>query len=72
MFVAVLNVLALCYTDQQMFIEAEDLYQKQLKLLKESPEENRQPIAAGQTCKCHYELYSFTVLLVFQCYITWL
>ena len=64
MFVAVLGSLASCYTDQQMFIEAEDLYQK---LLKESPEENRQPIAGGQACKCRYELYSFTLLLVFQC-----
>ena len=63
MFVAVLDRLAKCYTDQQMFIEAEDLYQKLLKLWKE----NRQPIAAGQACKCHYELYSFTLLLVFQC-----
>ena len=49
-FVAVLGRLASCYTDQQMFIEAEDLYLKQLKLAKESPHENRQDIAAGQAC----------------------
>ena len=67
MFVAVLGRLASCYTDQQMFIEAEDLYLKELKLAKESPKENRQPITAGQACKCHYELCLFTVLLVFQC-----
>ena len=67
MFVAVLGRLAVCYTYQQMFIEAEDLYLKQLKLAKESPEKNRQPIATGQACKCHYELYSFTLLLLFQC-----
>ena len=67
MFVAVLDRLASCYRDQQMFIDAEDLYQKLLKLLKESPEENRQPIANGQACKCHYELCLFTVLLLFQC-----
>ena len=72
MFVAVLDSLASCYRDQQMFIEAEDLYQKELKLWKESPHENRQPIATGQACKCHYELYSFTLLLLFQCYTTWL
>ena len=66
-FVAALDGLASCYTAQQMFIEAEDLYQKELKLWKESPEENRQLIATGQACQCHYELYSFILLLVFQC-----
>ena len=67
MFVAVLGRLAVCYTDQQMFIEAENLYKKELKLAKESSHENKQDIAAGQACKYHYELYSFTLLLVFQC-----
>ena len=50
MFVAVLGRLASCYTNQQMFIEAEDLYQKELKLLKERSHENTQDIAIGQAC----------------------
>ena len=46
-FVAVLNSLAQCCVDKQMFTEAEGLYQTQLSQLKERPEENRKAIAAG-------------------------
>ena len=46
-FVAVLDGLACCFKDQQMFTEAEGLYQTQLSQLKERPEENRTVIAVG-------------------------
>ena len=46
-FVAVLNGLASCLQDQEMFTEAEGLYQTQFSLLKERPEENRTTIAVG-------------------------
>ena len=46
-FVAVLDGLAHCCTDKQMFTEAEGLYQTRLSLLKERPAENRKEIAAG-------------------------
>ena len=46
-FVAVLDGLAKSFKDQQMFTEAEGLYQTLLSLLKERPEENRKAIAAG-------------------------
>ena len=46
-FVAVLERLAKCFQDQEMFTEAEGLYQTRLSLLKERPEENRTAIAVG-------------------------
>ena len=46
-FVAVLDGLAHCCMDKQMFPEAEGLYQTRLSLLKERPEENRTVIAVG-------------------------
>ena len=49
-FVAVLGHLALCCTNQQMFTEAERIYQRELSLLKDKPFENRQQIATGQAC----------------------
>ena len=48
-FVAVLNKLAGCYTEQQIFIEAERLYKTLLSLLNENPEERKHDIASGQT-----------------------
>ena len=47
--VAVLGRLAACYSDQEMFIEAEDIYQKELQLVKKRSrhEDNRKDIAAG-------------------------
>ena len=50
----VLDRLAKCYADQQMFTEADGLYEKLLALLKERPEENRQGIATGQACESHH------------------
>ena len=47
MVVAGLDGLASCYTDQEMFSEAEGLYQKVLELCKERPEENEEGIAHG-------------------------
>ena len=46
-FVAVLNALAHCCMDKKMFTEAAGLYQTQLSLLQERPEENRKAIAVG-------------------------
>ena len=46
-FVAVLDELAKCCMDKQMFTEAEGLYLTELSLLKERPEENRKAIAVG-------------------------
>ena len=46
-FVAVLDGLAKCCKDQEMFTEAEGLCQTRLSLLKERPEENRKEIAVG-------------------------
>ena len=46
-FVAVLNALASCLQNQEMFTEAEGLYQTRLSQLKERPEENRTTIAVG-------------------------
>ena len=46
-FVAVLDGLAKCFQDQEMFTESESLYQTRLSLLKERPEENRTTIAVG-------------------------
>ena len=59
-----LGRLAACYSRQQMFTEAEELYLKELQLERQKPEENRQEIATGQTSGYHYELYSFTLLLL--------
>ena len=47
LFVAVLDGLAHCCMDKQMFTEAEGLCQTQLSQLKERPEENRKAIAVG-------------------------
>ena len=49
-FIAVLNSLAHCYMDQQMFTKAEALYQTEISLLKERPGETRHNIARGQKC----------------------
>ena len=46
-FVAVLNHLAKCYMDMEMFTEAEGLYQRNLSLLVDKPGENKQEIATG-------------------------
>ena len=46
-FVAVLDGLAKCFQDQQMFSEAERLNLTRLSQLKERPEENRTAIAVG-------------------------
>jgi tetratricopeptide (TPR) repeat protein len=44
-FPIVLDRLASCYSAQQRFEEAEDLYLKELQLERDRPEENRQCIA---------------------------
>ena len=49
-FIAVLDSLAVCYMQQQMFTKAEALYQTELSLLKERLGETRQNSAAGQNC----------------------
>ena len=48
-FVAVLMDLARCYSEQEMFTEAEGICQAELSRLKEKPEENKERIADGQT-----------------------
>ena len=48
--VTVLDELAKCYTAQEMFTEAESLYQVELSLLNERPEDNKRDIGIGQTC----------------------
>ena len=50
MLVTVLDELAKCYTAQEMFTEAESLYQVELSLLNERPEDNKRDIGIGQTC----------------------
>jgi tetratricopeptide (TPR) repeat protein len=42
----VLGSLALCYSHQQRFEEAEDLYLRQLQLIRERPQDNRLEIAS--------------------------
>ena len=60
-----LDRLAECYRNQQMFTDAERLYQTLLSLLKERPEENRQGIATGQPWRSwHSVLYASSVLFV--------
>ena len=46
---AVVGQLGECYQDQQMFTEAESLYQTQLSLLYDMPGDNTEAVAAGQT-----------------------
>ena len=63
--IAVLDSLASCYMNQQMFTKAEALYQTEISLLKEIPGDETQNIATGQTCgSLHCVLYTSTVLLV--------
>ena len=60
-----LDRLAECYQNQEMFTDAERLYQTELSLLKERPEENRQGIATGQPWRSwHSVLNASSVLFV--------